>query len=80
MDTSNFADRQREHDATDVSLRLVFGAEYTMLSSSDARNVRADYLAAFRAEACTVSAYRDRIGRGNLQSYAASIRRNEEAS
>ena len=71
----NWAEVQREHDAADVSLRLVFGAEYSMLSSSDMLNVRAHYLAAFHVDGCTVGQFRDRIGgRENLQAYAASIR------
>lgn len=72
----NTAERQREHDAAAVSLRLVFGEEYSLLSPTDAQNVRADYLLAFREDGCTVSKYRDRIGRGNLQAYAKCIRRN----
>lgn len=66
----NTSDRQREHDAADVSLRLVFGDEYSMLSSSDMLNVRADYMLAFREDDCTVSEYQRRIGKGNLASYA----------
>jgi hypothetical protein len=77
MNGPNFADIQRAHDAADVSLRLVFGDEYVLLSSNDARNVRADYLLAFKEDSCTVSQYRDRIGKGNLQSYAACIRGNK---
>ena len=72
---TNFADVQREHDATDVSLRLVFGDEYAMMhSTSDMLNVRLDYLRAFREDGCTVSQYRDRIGLGNLASYAKCLR------
>lgn len=70
----NTAERQREHDAAAVSLRLVFGDEYHALSSSDAQNVRADYLLAFREDACTVGEYKRRIGAGNLQAYANTLR------
>lgn len=72
----NTADRQREHDSADVSLRLVFGDEYAMLGSTDMRNVRADYLDAFREDGCTVGEYKRRIGGGNLQEYARCIRGN----
>jgi hypothetical protein len=72
----NTADRQREHDAADVSLSLVFGDEYAMLpSSSDMLNVRSDYILAFREDGCTAPQYRDRIGKGNLASYARTIRK-----
>ena len=72
---NNSADIQREHDATDVTLRLVFGDEYSMLpSSQDMLNVRKDYMLAFREDGCTGSQYRDRIGKGNLTKYAKCLR------
>lgn len=74
MDSKNFADIQREHDAADVTLRLVFGDEYSMLpASTDMVNVRKDYMLAFREDGITGSQYRDRIGKGNLASYARSL-------
>lgn len=74
-DGPNFADIQREHDAADVSLRLVFGDEYAMLpTTSQMMHVRQDFIAANREDGCTASAYRDRIGKGNLDSYARCLR------
>ena len=76
--SQNFADRQRAHDAADVSLRLVFGDEYVMLSSAEMLAVRTDFLRFFDTQYAdgktgTASAYRDRIGKGNLQSYARAL-------
>lgn len=71
---TNLREDDRAHESAAVSLRLVFGAEYGALREADAFNVRADYLDAFREDGCTVSQYRDRIGRGNLEAYARCIR------
>jgi hypothetical protein len=71
----NYADLQREHDMADVSLRLVFGERYTLLSSTDMQAVRADYIKAFRANGCTVGQYAARVGgRDNLACYAKGLR------
>jgi hypothetical protein len=69
----NFADIQREHDAAGVSLGLVFGGEFSLLPSSMMTRVTQDFILANREDGCTASQYRDRIGKGNLFSYARSL-------
>lgn len=62
---------ERAHESAAVSLRLVFGNEYDQLKTEDQKQlIRADYLLAFNEDHCTVSEYKRRIGKGNLQAYA----------
>ena len=57
----------------DQTLESVFGIEWEELSVQDAARVRSDFALASLEDRIGVSEYRDRIGAGNLASYAACL-------
>ena len=51
----------------------ILGDEYTKLSINEQFIVRQDYESAYNEDGVSLPEYRDRIGKGNLRSYASCL-------
>lgn len=60
---------KEEFSSIKVSLKIVFGLEFENRTPAEQFIIAKDYEEAFDEDGCTVSQYRDRIGKGNLKSY-----------